>query len=137
MTRALEKRLRKLESQMPPPQPTLEEKHRSYFKLFFRLAVAHYLGDPDPEESVYEAYARALGYANPHDMFEASDFSERVALAFRKLLAKLGNGAEDLTEETLKRMAAGLSEQYKGYLRHELRQLGIGDAAAHRLLVME
>jgi hypothetical protein len=68
MTRDTQRRLQKLESQVPR-QPTEQEKQQKNvqsFQMFLMCAIAYYLGDPTPEGSVEEAYRRALGY--PHSM---------------------------------------------------------------------
>ena len=61
MTRDIRRRLQKLESQVPR-QPTKLEKETAQLGWFLRYAVAYYLGDPTPKESVRDAYVRALGY---------------------------------------------------------------------------
>jgi hypothetical protein len=124
MTRALQRRLQKLESQLPR-QPTEQEKNVERFHMFLRCAVAYYLGDPTPEGSVAEAYMRALGYPNIHEFRKAleakdPDFFERDRLARVKLLAKFGVSWEHEWEEIIeafKRMEAGLPEQYKACCR--------------------
>jgi hypothetical protein len=123
MTRALQRRLQKLESQVPR-QLTEQEKHEKNVQscqVFLMCAVAYYLGDPTPEGSVAEAYGRALGYPNPHEFRKAwdakdPDLYERDRLARIKLLAKFGVSFEHEWEEifeAVKRMEAGLPERYK------------------------
>jgi hypothetical protein len=70
MTRNLQRRLQKLESQVPR-QPTEQEKNVDSLHKFLTCAVAYYLGDPTPEGSVIEAYRRALGYPNSHEFRKA------------------------------------------------------------------
>ena len=85
------------------------------------LSVAYYLGDPRPEGSIAEAYARALGYPTLSEFKKAladegSDINERVNLANDKLLAKFGVswGHEwDAVVDAFERMEAGFSKHYK------------------------
>jgi hypothetical protein len=121
MTRDIRRRLQKLESQVPPPQPTEQEKIMENLQRFLRCAVAYYLGDPRPGGSVMEAYMRALGYQHGYEFRKAidakdPDFFERDRLARTKLLAKFGVSREHEWVEildALKRMRAGFSERYK------------------------
>jgi hypothetical protein len=125
MTRNLQRRLQKLESQVPRPQPTEQEKVAASLRQFLFCAVAYYLGDPTPEGSVAEAYMRALGYPNIHEFRKAleakdPDFFERDRLARIKLLAKFGVSLEhEWVEivEAFKRIEARLPEQYKACRR--------------------
>src|SRR5262245_20498610 len=122
MTRDIERRLQKLESQVPPPQPTEEEKTVKSLHLFLRCAVAYYLGDPTPGGSLEEAYMRAVGYSHSYEFRKAlaandPDLLERVRLANFKLLEKFGVSSEHEWEEIIeafKRMHAGFPDRYKG-----------------------
>jgi hypothetical protein len=127
MMRDIERRLRKLESQVLR-QPTEQEKQEKIVQScqkFLVCAVAYYLGDPTPEGAPIEAYGRALGYPNPHEFRKAwdandPDLYERDRLARIKLLAKFGVSWEHEREEiseAFKRMEAGLPEQYKACCR--------------------
>ena len=127
MTRNLQRRLQKLESQVPR-QPTEQEIREEIVwscQKFLVCAVAYYLGDPRPEESVMDAYLRALGYPNLYEFRKAidakdPDFDERVRLAKIKLLAKFGVSREHEWEEIVEafqRMEAGFSEHYKACCR--------------------
>ena len=124
MTRNLQRRLQKLESQVPR-QPTEQEKNVQTFQNFLVCAVAYYLGNPTPEGSVMEAYMRALGYPNLYEFRKAWDVNdpdlyERDRLARIKLLEKFGVSWEHEWEEIIeavKRMEAGLPEQYKACCR--------------------
>jgi hypothetical protein len=124
MTRDIERRLQKLESQVPR-QPTEQEKNLERLQLFLVFAIAYYLGDPSPEESPAQGYMRALGYSNSYEFKKAfaandPDFQERVRLANSKLLEKFGVSCEHESEniaEAFKRMEAGLPEQYKACWR--------------------
>jgi hypothetical protein len=126
MTRNLQRRLQKLESQVPR-QPTEQEKKVQTCQNFLMLAMAYYLGDPRPEEAPITAYGRALGYPNSHEFQKAwdandPDIYERDRLARIKLLAKFGVSREHESEEiveALERMEAGLPEQYKACYRQK------------------
>ena len=124
MTRDIRRTLQKLESRVPR-QPTEQEKIMELHTDFLRYAVAYYLGDPapdgGPEESVADAYARALGYPGSYEFLKACDandvdLSERICLANSKLLAKFGVSWDhdwDAIVDAYKLMEAGFSEWYK------------------------
>jgi hypothetical protein len=124
MTRDIRRRLEKLESQVPRQPTELDEKIIRLDK-FLLLAVAYYLGDPapdgGPDESVMDAYVRALGYPSSYEFRNAcdandEDFNRRRCEANDKLLAKFGVswGHEwDAIIDAFKRMEAGFSERYK------------------------
>src|SRR5262245_41326922 len=105
MTRALQRRLQKLESQVPR-QPTEHEKIMERLQRFLFCAVAYYLGDPTPGGSVMEAYMRALGYPHSYEFRKAwdsndPDLQERVRRAKTKLLEKFGVSCEHEGEEII------------------------------------
>jgi hypothetical protein len=120
MTRNIVKRIQKLESRIPP-QLTDEQERTNFVSLFITLAIAHYLGDPLPNESVMDAYSRALGYACLSECFEAMrtedlNFYERDRLARMRLFAKFSVSPRDKWAavcEAFERMANGLSERYR------------------------
>ncbi len=121
MTRDIQRRLQHLESQVPR-QPTEKEKFAQLHNRFLTYTVAFYLGDPAPEESIANAYRRALGYSSSYDFVQAldakdSDLKERIRQANRKLLAKFGVSWEedewDAIVAAYKRMEAGFSEFYR------------------------
>jgi hypothetical protein len=124
MRRDIRRRLEKLESQVPR-QPTEEEELVQLHRQFLRYGVAYYLGDPAPdggrEESVADAYARALGYPGSFEFRKAleandADLNERMRLAENRLLAKFGLSWEhewDAIVDAYKRMENGFSERYK------------------------
>jgi hypothetical protein len=124
MTRNLQRRLQKLESQFPR-QPTEQERDVQSCRNFLMFAMAYYLGDPGPNEALIQAYGRALGYPNSHEFRKAwdgndPDLYERDRLARIKLLEKFGVSREHKREEiaeALERMEAGLSEHYKSLCR--------------------
>ena len=115
----IERRLQKLESQVPPPEPTDEQEAVRSLGRFLMCAVAFYLGDPTPGGSVAEAYSRALGYSHGLEFQKAirandPDFFERDRLARIKLLEKFGVSWEsEELGEAFDRMEAGFSEHYK------------------------
>jgi hypothetical protein len=135
MIRDLEKRLRKLESNLPPPERSEEEKSKSDLALFLMYAVGYYFGDPKPyyfgdpkpNEPPVAAYARALGYEHQGKLQDAlknkasgrndPEFDERDARASRRLFAKFGVNLKSANgrkfSKALKRIHAGLSESYK------------------------
>ena len=119
MMRYIERRLQKLESQVPLPKPTEEQEAVQSLRRFLMCAVAYYLGDPTPKGSVAEAYSRALGYSHGFEFQKAigaedPDFFERDRLARIKLLEKFGVSWEsEELGEAFDRMEAGFSEHYK------------------------
>jgi hypothetical protein len=139
MIRHLEKRLRKLESKLPP-LPDADECHTDGVLWF---AVAYYLGNPSPDEEPFAAFARALRYENESQLNGALDdiadpntsFSVRheFHLAQAKLLSKFGVDLRDpdsnkLFEalfEALKRMEQGLPKSYKKRLKTILARTDI------------
>jgi hypothetical protein len=124
-TRELHNRLQKLESSRPRHIPEVAEEEK-YLKLILLFAVAHYLGDPNPKEAPITAYARALGYQQAELLIASGgkdpDFDQNYALANRKLFAKFGVNLNTSDwkgiEEALKRMEAGLSEDYRKRLHY-------------------
>jgi len=119
MTRDVERRLQKLESQLPR-QPTEQERAMERLQRFLFFAVVYYLGDPTPEEAPIDGYIRALGYPHRNEFRKAwdandPDLQERVRLAKGKLLEKFGVSREHKSEEiceAFQRMEAGLPERY-------------------------
>jgi hypothetical protein len=121
MIRDLDKRLRKLESRLPPERSE-EEKNKSALFLFLTAAIGYYLGDPKPNEPPVAGFSRALGYERSGDLLDAikennPEFHQRYARAQRKLFMKFGvnlSTADDGEfKEALKRMHAGLPESRK------------------------
>jgi hypothetical protein len=130
MTRNIEPRLQKLESQVPR-QPTEHEKLVEYHNTFLMCAIACHLGDATPEDSVMEPYIRALGYKSSYEFLKACDANdpdgiERDRLARIKLLAKFGVSWDHEWDEIVdayKRMEAGFSEHYKRTLEELYRKV--------------
>ena len=60
MSRRLLDRLRKLEAALAPHRSKKDEVI-SFFRWLSLLAIAYYLGDPQPDEPIIHAYKRALG----------------------------------------------------------------------------
>jgi hypothetical protein len=125
MIRDLDKRLRKLESRLPPERSE-EEEFKSEFQSLLMYAVGYYFGDPKPDEPPVAAFARALGYEH-RELLDAlkkkasggndPEFDEKYARANRRLFAKFGvnpkaAGGREFSEAR-KRIYAGLSESYK------------------------
>ena len=127
MTRNLQRRLQKLESQVPrqPTEQQKQEKIGQSCQKFLVCAVAYYLGDPTPEGAPIEAYMRALAYPHFYEFRKAwdandPDLYERDRLARIKLLEKFGVSWEHEWEEIIeafKRMEAGFPERYKACCR--------------------
>jgi len=67
--RGLERRIRRLESVLPP----LLTPDVSWMFGVTWFAVAHYLGNPSPDEKPFAAFARALGYADQSELENAME----------------------------------------------------------------
>lgn len=67
--RGLERRIRRLESVLPP----LLTPDVSWMFGVLWFAVAHYLGNPSPDEKPFAAFARALGYADQSELENAME----------------------------------------------------------------
>src|SRR5580700_9513438 len=111
--RNIQKRLERIENQLPPTPPTSQERLADYFDVFFMVSIAYHLGNPGQNDSVLSAYARALGYENlpdymaisPEDNDEASkDLVAKRCAAQRQLYAKFGVSPKDKWETFLERI---------------------------------
>jgi hypothetical protein len=71
--RGLERRIRRLESVLPP----LITPDASWMFGVLWFAVAHYLGNPSPDEKPFAAFARALGYADKSELENAMEYRNR------------------------------------------------------------
>ena len=71
--RGLERRIRKLESVLPP----LLTPYVSWTFGMLWFAVAYYLGKPSPDEKPFAAFARALGYADQSELESAMEAPDR------------------------------------------------------------
>jgi len=138
-----EQRLAKLESQAPR-QVTKGEEIFVVFRELLWFGIAYYLGDPSEINSPVEAYAHALGYPRAYEINQAlekenSEVQARALSANQKLMAKFGASWEHklpsidewpAIQDALKRMEAGLSDEYKdrlhGSVEDELRRLRSG-----------
>jgi hypothetical protein len=85
MIHSIEKRLRRLESTLPP----LLTPYESWIAGLLWFAVAYYFGNPSPGDKPFTAYARALGYANESELKSAMGANDRelaqmLADCFRK-----------------------------------------------------
>jgi hypothetical protein len=135
MMRDLQRRLRKLECNRPPPQQTEEEEKENALFLFLLHAIGYYLGDPKPNEALIAATARGLGYEHQGEFVkvlkEASSsigrdqLNEKYARANRELFAKFGVNLGEAkwkdVIEAVKRMYAGFSDWYKDRAGNDLR----------------
>jgi hypothetical protein len=132
MTRALERRLQKLGAAIAKRQAErLAVTHKSR-KHLIRTAIGYYLGEPRPNESPWEAIARAFGFKDGMEMGRAfdgpaQDFAERMRQAERKLFARFGvdlDGDQDELDDAFKRMEVGLSEPFREELRQQRKLTG-------------
>jgi hypothetical protein len=129
MIHSLERRLRRLESLLPP----LLSENVSWISGLLWFAIGYYLGNPAPNEKPFAAFARALGYANESELNSVieknhRDLSNRLRSAEDRALAKFGIFVSSLEDgefddaynarfwENLKRMYAGLPRSYKKQL---------------------
>jgi hypothetical protein len=131
MMRDLERKVRKLESVMPP----LLTPDVSWMFGLLWFAVTYYLGNPSPNEKPFGAFARALRYASESELNAAiennrPDLSKRFHSAEDRVCAKFGiyvsslKDCEELDDadnakfsESLKRMEDGLPRSYKEQLK--------------------
>jgi hypothetical protein len=125
MIRDLDKRLRKLESRLPPEESE-EERAARKLESFLMTTISYYLGDPKPNETLVHGYRRALGYEYDSEFVDGlkhkgPDYEHRFVDAKRRLFMKFGvdlSTADDTAEEgefieALRRMYAGLPESRK------------------------
>jgi hypothetical protein len=127
MTHSLERRLRRLESLLPP----LLDESVSWLSGLLWFAIAFYLGEPAPNEKPFAAFARALGYANDSELNATieknhRDLSTRLKSAEDRVFREFGIIVSSLDEhddackarfwENQKRMYAGLPRSYKKQL---------------------
>src|SRR6516165_8057074 len=98
MMRDLQRRLRKLECNRPPPQESEDERKVSALVCFITLAIGFYLGNPREAEAAFAAYARALGYEHQGEIIKSTgrmeefvdgpELAERHAQAQNRLFIK-------------------------------------------------
>ena len=118
MKKSLRKRIIKVEAQAPQPLWECNGGDK-LFDLSVRC-IAFHLGNPQPLDSVADAYARALGYENKAEFVNdlesgAPDLIARHADRAGTLLDKYDIRAQDVDEliKGLQRMEAVLPEFYK------------------------
>ena len=96
--RGLERRIRRLESVLPP----LLTDHESWMCGVLWFAVAHYLGNPSPDEKPFAAFARALGYADQSELENAMDPYRDLADKLHSALGPNQNGAVPVTKDRVR-----------------------------------
>jgi hypothetical protein len=130
-TRRVQARVKKLEVALPP-RPAKEDKLIGFLRKLRLLAIAYYLGDPQPNEAIIQAYERALGVEELSSLLNTSPETvmQRDALAFDRLLEKFGVSLTDDWDKlvyTFARMVDGFCEHYretlKGYAHEYAVQL--------------
>jgi hypothetical protein len=127
MTRDLERRIRKLESSLPP----LLTADVSWMFGVLWFAVAYYFGKPSPDEKPFAAFVRALGYADRDELNHAMlreyrEVAIRICSAEAKVCAKFDIDIPSLEYErcdvekllkALNRMEVGLPRPYRDQLK--------------------
>ena len=133
--RDLQRRLRMLESVLPP----LPSADQCWLDGLFWFGIANYLGEPLPNEQPLAAFARALGYRNESELNSALiSQSWEVDGRFWSALNKLfkiffdfeltATPTDDTVRkfcETLERMEAELPKSYKDRLKTILARTDI------------
>jgi DNA-directed RNA polymerase specialized sigma24 family protein len=127
--RRIRERVKKLEVALPSP-PAKEDKLIGFLRNLRILAVAYYLGDPQPNEAIIQAYERALGVEELASLLNTSPETvmQRDALAFDRLLEKFGVSRTDDWDKlvyALVRMADGFCEHYRETLEGYAHQYGV------------
>jgi hypothetical protein len=117
MTQNLGRRLRKLESSLPP----LLTKEVSWLSGLLWFAVAYHFGNPSTGEKPFAAFARALRYANESELNAAiennpRDLSNRLHSAEDRVLAKFGIFVSSLDAHDDACTARFLEDQKRMYL---------------------
>jgi hypothetical protein len=125
MTRDLGRRIRKLESSLPPL--ITDGVSRIFALLWF--AIAYYFGKPLPDEKPFAAYVRALGYGDRDELNHAMlrnyrEVANRISSAEYRVCEEFGIHIPSLEEsdsesfsKALERMEAGLPQSYKNQLK--------------------
>jgi hypothetical protein len=97
--RGLERRIRKLESGLPP----LLTDDVSWMYGLLWLAVAHHLGNPSPDEKPFAAFARGLGYADQSELENAMEDRYRHLLdMLRSALGPNQNGPVPVAKDRVR-----------------------------------
>jgi hypothetical protein len=139
--RDFQRRLRKLESILPP-MPSADE---CWIDGLLWFGIANYLGEPLQDEQPLVAFARALGYRNESELNSALisrawEVRRKFFVASEKLFEKfdleltttpIEDGGRKIWE-TLKRMEAGLPKSYKDRLKTILARTDINLAWIQR-----
>jgi hypothetical protein len=130
--RNLDRRLKRLEAQMPrtpDEQRQAVRKSSRYMKILTMCAIAQYFGNPQPHDSMMTGYARALGYQSTFEYQKAAqenypEHQVRVIEASIRVFAKFGLDLAEMGEEdglkfaqAMNGMESGLCEHYKETLR--------------------
>lgn len=119
-TRHLQARLKKLEARLPR-RSAEQDRKIAFLGWLLILAIGYYLGDPQPNEPINRAYARALGIE------EGGSLLTSYPQAQDRLWAKFGvsrNDGWDRRIDALKRIVAGFSDRYKEALEKHARECG-------------
>jgi hypothetical protein len=113
-TRRVQARVKKLEVALPP-RPAKEDKLIGFLRKLRVLAIAYYLGDPQPNEAIIQA-------TSPETVMQ------RDALAFDRLLEKFGVSRTDDWDKLVyafARMVDGFCEHYKETLKEYAHQYAV------------
>jgi hypothetical protein len=107
--RGLERRIRKLESVLPP----LLTPDVSWMFGMLGFAVAHYEGKPSPDEKPFDAFARALGYADQSELKRIMEAPDRdLADKLRSILRWNKHGPDSLAKDRA-RATFDLDDHYR------------------------
>jgi hypothetical protein len=128
-TRRVQARVKKLEVALPP-RPAKEDKLIGFLRKLRVLAIAYYLGDPQPNEAIIQANERALGAEELSSLLNTSPETvmQRDALAFDRLLEKFGVSRTDDWDKLVyafARMVDGFCEHYRETLKEYAHQYAV------------
>jgi hypothetical protein len=114
--RGLERRIRKLESVLPP----LLTPYVSWMFAVLWFGIAHYLGNPSPDEKPFAAFARALGYANQSELESAmTDWAGDLAAAICSSISRPNQHGPDPLAKHKVRSRFGTVDRWRD-LSHRL-----------------
>jgi hypothetical protein len=100
--RGLERRIRRLESVLPP---LLTDDVSWMFGVLW-FALAHYLGNPSPDEKPFAAFARGLGYADQSELENAMEDRYRdLADMIRSAIGPNQNGPVPVAKDRVRARA--------------------------------
>lgn len=116
-TRRNQNRLKVLEA-AHPPRPKENDKLVGFLHKLRFLANAHYLGNPQPNKSIMQAYERALGVERIALLFKTSPetITQHEFMAWERLLEIFGVSRSDDWDrlaDAFLRMADGFCERYR------------------------